>query len=98
GRSLWLTNIPHRAGSIHISDGRGRSLGTVNTAADVDVDVVLPAGDTIYVRSATQEARFDARSNSVVRFDSLRFKPRDTRRRGTADEALRRGLFANPYG
>ncbi|HEX6272800.1 MAG TPA: caspase family protein [Polyangiaceae bacterium] len=97
-RFAWLARVPGRHGVVEIGDARGRRIATLHTDQEFAADVLLPAGGTLYVRAGEREARFKPSGGDVVTYERLSFARRSSRERGALDDALRRGLFAAPYG
>jgi hypothetical protein len=97
-RLAWLARVPGRHGVVEIGDARGRRLVTLHADQEFAADVLLPAGDTLYVRTGEREARFKPSGGDIVTFERLAFARPTSRPRGALDDAFRRGLFAASYG
>ena len=97
-RIARLTGVPGRAGLVRVEDRAGRLLASLHGEPGFAADLMLPAGDVLYVRSASGEARLEAGPGVNVAFDSLTFGKPAERARGSLEDALRRGLFASEFG
>jgi hypothetical protein len=94
----WLAGVPGRQGVIEVGDARGRRLLTLHGDAEFHADVLVPANALLYVRGGDHEASFRAGGGEIVAYERLVFAGLAARSRGALDDAIRRGLFAAPYG
>lgn len=94
----WLAGVPGLSHKLELEDEHGRKLLTFHGAADYVTDLVVPAGATVFVRRAGEEARFRAPAGGVTPFESLVFAAGGARSRGALGEAMRRGLFSARFG
>ncbi len=60
--------------------------------------VAVPAGETLWVRTADNEARLALAENEVVDLADLALRPVDARGRGSVATSLQAGLFQAPFG
>jgi hypothetical protein len=97
-RATRLTAVPGSAGVVRVEDGAGRLLASLHGEMGFAADLLLPAGDLLYIRTASGEARMQAKAGAAVGFDTLSFGKPSDRARGSLDDALQRGLFASGFG
>ncbi|HEX9621172.1 MAG TPA: caspase family protein [Polyangiaceae bacterium] len=97
-KGAWLNDIPWGARAFLVEDEKGRRLATVNVEPNFLVDLLLPAGLTIYLRSHGGEAHFEPRTGQELLFSTLEFHPSTAQARGSLDEAVKRGLFSTRFG
>jgi Caspase domain len=85
-------------GHFFLEDIRGVRYADFNKSSEQDLTIVLPGtSPTYYLRSSSGEARITLQTPpGVVSVDEL--SPQAFSARGSMEEALRRGLYAVPYG
>lgn len=93
-----LTGVPGQAGLVRVEDSAGRLLASLHGEMGFAADLLLPAGDPLYIRAVSGEARLEAKSGTSVAFQSLSFTRPGERTRGSLENALQRGLFASAFG
>jgi hypothetical protein len=93
-----LHGEPANLGVLSVEDGRGSRLLDVRTEAGFAVNLLLPAGQTLFVRSHDREAELNLRPGQSVALERLAFRPSGVRPRDALDSSLRRGLFATGFG
>jgi hypothetical protein len=85
-------------GRLEVEDQRGERLADVHPEPGFRFDLLVPAGQAIFVRSARGEARVQLRPGEARALDQLRFGPADSVARGALGASLARGLFATAFG
>jgi hypothetical protein len=85
-------------GRLEVEDQRGERLADVHPEPGFRFDLLVPAGQAIFVRSARGEARVQLRPGEARALDQLRFGPADSLARGALGASLARGLFATAFG
>jgi hypothetical protein len=89
---------PAAFGALSIEDGRGVRLLDLRTEPGFGVNLVLPAGEPLYLRSHDREAEVNLRAGQATSFEQLAFRPSGVHPRDALDSSLRRGLFATGFG
>jgi hypothetical protein len=85
-------------GAFFVEDSRGNRIADVRAESGFAMAVALPAGELLHLRARQGEAELRLARGSRVAMETLALKPASTRARGSMDSALRRGLFAIPFG
>jgi hypothetical protein len=85
-------------GAFSVEDPLGNRLVDVHVEAGHRVSIVVPADETLFLRSARGEATLQLRPESRVAIEGIALATPATRPRGAMDDALRDGLFASPFG
>jgi hypothetical protein len=85
-------------GAFSLEDARGNRLLDMRADRGLRVALAVPAGDTLYVRTARGESVIRLNPRETIDIETLPFAPAPTRSRGALDAALRRGLFAAEFG
>ncbi len=85
-------------GHFQIEDDRGVRLIDAHLEPPALLRLVVPTTGRLWLRSGDREAAFQARPGQTTHLASLTFEPLRAKARGAAANALRRGLFAHPYG
>ncbi len=85
-------------GHFQIEDDRGVRLIDAHLEPHALLRLVVPTTTRLWLRSGDREAAFQARPGETTNLASLSFAPLRAKARGAAADALRRGLFAHPYG
>jgi len=93
-----LTGRAPALASFFIEDERGNRLLDVRAEREHSVRLVIPAGRVLHLRSGEKESVLHPRGGEVLRLEDLGLVDESARRRGAVESALRRGLFATPYG
>jgi hypothetical protein len=93
-----ITAVPASAGLVQLEDDVGRRIASVRGELGFVADLVVPAGEVVYVRAGGREARIEFGPGSETRFDALEFHEIGARARGAIEDAVRRGLFASGFG
>jgi hypothetical protein len=94
-----VAGVPASAGATYFEDELGDRLADIHVENGGQATLVLPAGRRLFVHCRLGEGSLAAlRPNQTVRFDSIAFGPPTRTARGSLDLALRKGLFAVPFG
>jgi hypothetical protein len=93
-----LRGEPAPLGALTIEDARGARLLDLRAEPGFAVNLVLPADQTLFVRSRDREAEVRLRPGQSQALDRLAFHPTGVRPRDALDSSLRRGLFATGFG
>lgn len=100
----WLSGGPFLVGRtraplrMYLEHRDGSRLWDVHLDADAPFRLALPLQPGAFVRTPTAEAALPDPASSRVELGRLRFEPRQLETRGALEDALRRGLFAEPFG
>jgi hypothetical protein len=94
----FLRGRPSALGELSLEDEHGNRLLDVRGDAKLRIALAVPAGDTLYVRTARGESVVRLKPRETVDIETLPFAPAQTRARDALDTALRRGLFATEFG
>jgi hypothetical protein len=98
GKVARLTGVPGRAGLVRVEEGSGRLIASTHGEVGLATDLIVPAGQTVYVNVGGEEARFESKPGQDVPFGGLAFAAAQERPRGALEDAMRRGLFLNEFG
>jgi uncharacterized caspase-like protein len=93
-----LQGVPHAVGGFFVESAAGERLADVTGEPGFPVELVLPAGQDLFVRAGAREAELRLPTQGVVRLESLPLRPATARPRDAIDWSLRRGLFATGFG
>lgn len=85
-------------GRFHVEDGRGNRVADVHAEPGFGVALAVPAGETLYVRARGGEVELRIPAGQTLALAEVALQPASTRTRGALDVAMRRGLFAVPFG
>ena len=85
-------------GAFSLEDAHGNRILDMRAAAGMKVALAVPAGDTLYLRTARGESVIRLTPRENLDLETLPFAQAETRTRGAMDTALRRGLFATEFG
>ena len=81
-----------------IEDRHGNRLVEMRSEDHYHFQLYLPPDEPLYLVSAAKTVEFEARAGDVLDADRLALRQADLRPRGAMSDALRRGLFAAPFG
>jgi len=87
-----------KLGLFYVEDGRGIRHADVYAEPGFQMRLAVPTGGTLFVRNRSGEATLTPRAGDEIRLSTVQFAEPKTRLRGALDEAMRRGLFAAPFG
>src|SRR6185436_19918898 len=93
-----LRGQPAGLGVLSIEDARGARLLDVRTEPGFAVNLVVPSGETLFVRSQEREAEVTLAPGQTQSIERLAFRASGVRPRDALDSSLRRGLFATGFG
>jgi hypothetical protein len=96
--SARLRGRPAPLGAFYVEDARGQRLADVHAESGARVALVVPPDQSLYVRTVAGESELRLAAGEVGVLDSLQLSPQNMRPRGALESALRRGLFATPFG
>ena len=85
-------------GAFHVEDALGNRIADVLAEEGFAIDLAVPSGGTLYLRTRTAEAELRPAPSERVALSRIALRPASTRARGAMDAALRRGLFAKAFG
>ncbi len=81
-----------------IEDRHGNRLVEMRSEEHYHFQLYLPPDEPLYFVSAAKTVEFEARAGDVLDADQLALRQADLSPRGAMSAALRRGLFAAPFG
>lgn len=81
-----------------IEDRHGNRLVEMRSEDHFRFQLYLPPDEPLYFVSTAKTVEFEARAGDVLDADELALRQADLRPRGAMSAALRRGLFAAPFG
>jgi hypothetical protein len=85
-------------GLFSIENERGDQIVDLRAEVGYRTRLVVPSSMTLYIRSDRGEAAVHPSPGGRVELASLAFHAARSAERGSLDSALRRGLFATPFG
>jgi len=94
----WITDLSSTFARFYVEDSRGVRYVDANVEAGVSMRLALPAGQTYYLHTASDEASFLIESGRVVSARSLTLTPSTLATRDATVSTMARGLFATPFG
>ena len=97
-QTALLRGTPNALGHFHIEQSNGRRNLDAHLVSAGSVTIAIPAGASLFLRTATEETSISAKPGTVIDFGDLELKRRVTASRGATDEAYRKALFAVAYG
>jgi hypothetical protein len=97
-RAATLGGRAAALGSFYVEDARGNRLCSLNAEPGHRVELLLPAGVGLFLRSKQGEAETTLAPRSARAFDELVWRPQEARARGAVERSLRQGLFASRFG
>jgi hypothetical protein len=93
-----LQGRAHHLGRFQLDDERGNRLLDLRAETGFFVDVVVTAGESIFLSNDDGEVRFLASADRPTNLEDLSLGTRRLRSRGAVGESMRRGLFAAEFG
>ncbi|MEM8605841.1 MAG: caspase family protein [Myxococcota bacterium] len=93
----WLQGNATPLGHFHIERESGQRYLDAHIASAVPVRLAIPSGETLYVRSATEEARVQVGTGQIVRIEDLDFEQPESVPRGVVEAEFHARLFATPF-
>jgi hypothetical protein len=93
-----LRGEPAPFGVLSIEDGRGTRLVDLRAEPGFVVELVVPGGETLFVRSRDREAEVTLGPGKTANLHELVLRAATVRSRDALDSSLRRGLFATGFG
>lgn len=100
-RAVWsgrLVGRPAFLGGFFVEDARGNRLVDLRSELGARVELVLPAGQPLFVRGARGEAEVQLGAGERRSLATLPIRGSSMRARGAIESSLRRGLFATQFG
>ncbi len=97
-KSVRIVGNAGALGELWVEDSLGNRLVDVHAEADFRVSLTLPASERLYLRTRHGEAELSLATGTRTAFDALALHAPTTSARGAIDTALRRGIFASPFG
>jgi len=94
----YLEGRADKLGAFFIEDGRGARLLDMRAESTFRVSLVVPAGETLYLRNHRGQTTIQLAAGERLSLDRLQLTEHDVRARGALETALRRGLFATTFG
>lgn len=99
GRGAFLLLPAQLEGRHWIEDAHGVRLADFNKEAERALVLLMPAGVELFVRTATQEATWQARPSTVTNARTLSWHAQGVASRGgSLDDNFRKHLFERPFG
>jgi len=96
--TVALTGDPSRLGHFYIELENGQRYLDANLGGLNHGLIVLPAGLSVFLRTANREVEIATDGLAALRFSDLVFTNMPTVSKGSIDAAYRSSLFASPFG
>jgi uncharacterized caspase-like protein len=93
-----LKGRPSFLGAFFVEDAQGSRLADLRSELGARVELLLPADEWLYVRSALGEAELRLGRGQSRAFEELVLRRTSTQARGAIESSLERGLFAAQFG
>jgi hypothetical protein len=94
----FLYGDPSELGHFHIELENGERYLDANLGHMENMHVVLPEDQVLYLRTRNKEATLYTSRHAHHTLADLRFSGNRTAKKGSAEAALKRGLFATQFG
>jgi hypothetical protein len=95
--SVKLVGAAAGLGAFYVEDAQATRLADVRAEPGWKLELNLPPG-TLYLHSRDGEAELHTKPGARVAIDQVKLASPSMTARGSMDAALRRGLFAEPFG
>jgi hypothetical protein len=94
----WVRDLDARLGHFFIEDARGQRLMDGHAEPGYRLQVAIPAGVSLFLRSGERELELRAAAGSELRVTPAALRLRSQRPRGAIAASYRTGLFQRAYG
>ena len=93
-----LVGRPSSLGRFFVEAEPTGRIADLHPEPGARIELLVPAAQTIYLRTGKQEAELSLPAGAVARFETLTLRAASSRGRGAIESSLRRGLFAAEFG
>jgi hypothetical protein len=97
-QAAFLVGHAESLGRIWVESEDGERIADVRSDFEHYLRLLVPAGQRLFVGSARGESEVRLKVGQRASFEALSVRANAPRARGSAEQALRRGLFATAFG